>query len=112
MHVWFDPPGECRGAVAGIAGGGGDWLLLLSDIAAHGNFVVCGGISYGVGLGRDVFLFGAGQRDDVSGTSAEVVVPRAALAYRRSGWAGGQRAVLCGDWGGVGGVRENVSGSE
>ena len=47
-------------AVAGIAGGGGDRILLLLDAAAHGDVVVRGGISCGVGLGRDIFLFGAG----------------------------------------------------
>lgn len=34
------------------------------------------------------------------------------MAYRRSGGTGGQRAVLCGDRGGVGGVCEEISGSE
>ena len=49
-----------RRAMAGLAGGGGDWILLLFDVAAHRELVVCGGISRRVGLGRDIFLFGAG----------------------------------------------------
>ena len=55
-----DPFAECGRGVDGIAGGGGDWIFLLSDSAAHREFVVCGGLSYGVGLGRDIFLFCAG----------------------------------------------------
>jgi hypothetical protein len=60
VHVWSDSLAKCGRAVDGIVGGGGDWILLLSHVAANGQFVVRGGLSYGVGLGRDIFLFGAG----------------------------------------------------
>ena len=77
----------------GLLAAGGDRLFLLSDVAAHRELVVCGGISRGVGLGRDVFLFRAGQRDDFPGASAEVVVSRAGVAYRRV--VGPEGSVLC-----------------
>jgi membrane protease YdiL (CAAX protease family) len=60
LCFWPGPFVEWGRAVAGTAGGGRDWIFLLFDVAAHGELVVCGGISYGMGLGRDVFLFGAG----------------------------------------------------
>src|ERR1700683_1715969 len=96
----------------GLAGGGADWAVLLFDVAANRKLVVCGGISRLLGLGRDICLFGAGQRDGVSGASAEDGVSRAGLAYGRGGGAGGELALLYGDCCGVGGVCESVSGSE
>ena len=113
---------SCTFGLIHLQNAGEQWTGLLAAAAIGfffcltlrrtGNLVVCGGISYGVGLGRDVFLFRAGQRDGFSRASAEVVVSRAAMAYGRDGWAGGQCALLCGDRGGVGGVREEISGSE
>ena len=96
----------------GVAGGGGDWFVLLFDFAAYGELVVCGGISRRVGLGRDICLFCAGQRDGVSGAFAEDILSWSGLAYGRGGGAGGELALLCGDCGDLGGVCESVSGSE
>src|SRR5260221_13828018 len=96
----------------GRTGSGGVYrVLLLPDFAAYGEFVVCGGISCGVGLGGDLFLFGARQRDGGSGASAEFVDARGGVAEWGISWAGGQRVVLCGDCGGLGGVCEGVSGA-
>jgi len=52
VHVWFDPHQKRRRGVARAFGGGGDWLLLLFDVAAYGKLVVRRGISRGVDWGE------------------------------------------------------------
>jgi uncharacterized protein len=60
---------SCTFGLIHLQNAGEQWTGLLAaaaigfffclDIAAHGQSVVRGGLSYGVGLGRDIFLFGA-----------------------------------------------------
>src|ERR1700683_4078624 len=53
VRVWSDSLVEWGRTVERAAGGRGDRIFLLLDVAAHGELVVCGGISCGMGLGRD-----------------------------------------------------------
>jgi membrane protease YdiL (CAAX protease family) len=101
---------SCMFGLIHIRNGGEEWPGLLA--AAYRELVVCRGISCGVGLGRDIFLFGAGQRHNLPRASTEVIVSWAEMADGWHGWSGGERALLFGDCGGVGRVCEGLSGSE
>ena len=98
--------------MARFACGWSNGVLLLFDIAAHRQLVVRGGVPCRMGLGRDVRLFGAGQRNCFPGAFVEIGISRLAMAYRRDGWAGGERTVFCGDCGGLGWVCLDLSGGE
>ena len=113
---------SCAFGLIHLRNGGEQWRGLLAaafigfffcvTLASHGQSVVRGRLSCGVGLGRNIFLFGARQRHGRSGTSAEFVDAWCGLAERRIGGTGRKCTLFRGDRSGVGRVRPGVSTSK
>src|ERR1700722_10060298 len=59
VYVWIDSPAKRRRAVARPSGRGVHRILLLSDVAAYWQSMVCRRLPRCLGLGRDFLLFRA-----------------------------------------------------
>jgi hypothetical protein len=105
-----DSLAQSRGDLGWVSGGGRDRTLLLPDSVSHGQSVVCGRLPCILGLGADVSIFSARQRDGRRGASHASLVSRAGVADGRERGARGECALLRGDCGGEWGVRVEVSG--
>src|SRR5262249_4763174 len=88
---------------------GRDRNVLLSDFVPHGKLVVCGGIPRILGLGTDVLVFRARQRDRGAWPSDAARFSRQRLAHWGKCWAGGQPGLLCGGRGGGRGLCATIS---
>ncbi len=75
-----------------------DCNVFLLDVAADRELVVCGRIARRLRLGRDIFVFRAGQRPRRSRPLAEFLASRRRVAHGRRGGSRGQRHGICGCW--------------
>ena len=68
-----------------------DRHVFLPDAVAHREFVVRGRVACGVRLGRNIFVFRAGQRHCRARPLAEFLLSRSGMAHRRHGGSRGER---------------------